>query len=239
MKRSAASRFSGSAEDRDAGDVIRAPAWPASVKWFAAGKSGSAAEEAVEVVVVDQPDVELAIAHRLDLGGVLGVLAHAVGDHVAQPLLGDVVAVNLAHRGDEGLEGGPLAGAQPTRPSHSGSVSSKIEVGGLGTRSGEITSTRARPEVPTQRPRRRGSRRRRGRAAHSAGRRAHRHRRVRRARRRPARSRYRRGCACPLRGSRRRAVRCRRSGPSRGCRCRPRIAPAARRSGSRCGPSRR
>lgn len=62
-------------------------------------------QEAEQVVVVDQPDVDFAIADCLHLRGVLGELLHLVVDHGAQPLRRGLVAVDLPHRRDKGLEG--------------------------------------------------------------------------------------------------------------------------------------
>ena len=48
----------------------------------------------------------------------------------------------------------PFVGAQPSRPFHLGSVRSKMEAGRSSSESRSVlyTSTRARPEMPIQRP---------------------------------------------------------------------------------------
>ena len=95
----------GCAEHAHAGDVDQRPGLAGVGEVVGRRKLRILVQEAVEVVVVDQADIQLAVVYGLHLRRVFWVLAHLVGDHVAQPLLGGVLAVDLAHGGDEGLEG--------------------------------------------------------------------------------------------------------------------------------------
>ena len=109
----------GCAEHAHAGDVDQRPGLAGIGEVVGRRKLRILVEEAVEVVVVDEADIQLAVVYGLHLRRVLGVLAYLVGDHAAQPLLGGVLAVDLAHGGDEGLEGAvggrPADAAAPLR----------------------------------------------------------------------------------------------------------------------------
>ena len=83
MKRSAASRFSEAPRIATPATLIRAPACAGVGEVIRCGEVGVGGEEAVEVVVIDESDIDFAITDRLDLRGVAGVLADLVGEHVA------------------------------------------------------------------------------------------------------------------------------------------------------------
>ena len=62
-------------------------------------------QEAIQVVVIDQPYVNLAGRRRRYLGGVLGIDLNIVVQHCAQPFLGARFAPSHAQGGDHRLEG--------------------------------------------------------------------------------------------------------------------------------------
>ena len=206
----------------------------------AARQAGVLLEEPVVVVVVDQPERDLAAADGLHDRVVVRVRRRVVGGHPLQPRTGGGLALELPHRRHEVLE--PAVGRRDADLAvvrGRGQVQDRAGAGPPRPPSPRCTPARAggrsrRPSGP-RRPRRwapPSSEAARGAAPAGCDRRGT------RSRRGSGPSRRRRGSGRPRSRSAGRGRSCRRSGRRSGCRSPARTPPAAARPGSRCGPCR-